>query len=85
MVCHPFLYRDDALYWYNAFVAVTNAPDQLGLRIAHELGHLLEDDGHGSNTWQVMYVHPQNPSDSVGARRFLDEEETRMRENDHVH
>jgi hypothetical protein len=75
----------DEPYWYNAFVAVTNAPDQLGLRIAHELGHLLEDDGHGSNTWQVMYVHPQNPSDSVGARRFLDEEETRMRENDHVH
>ncbi len=75
----------DQPYCYNAFITANNSIELIGLRIAHELGHLLKDDGHEPNTWQILYVYAGNSGEATGSRRFLGAEEARMKENRHVH
>ena len=75
-------------YLFNVFVDsldVKDVPEYGGYIVAHELGHLLTDEGHIANDkWRLMYAVP-GTNGAAGSRRMSDSEETKIGDDPHAH
>ena len=72
----------DTNYLYNIFLNASQYDEESGGAVAHELGHLLTNTGHVSDGWRVMYRSARYGV--TGTRRFVEGEETTIKDNTHV-
>jgi hypothetical protein len=79
----------DDPYTYNAFVAKDVASPHYGLTAAHELGHLLTNDGHGETTtpfpyFRLMYGGGLSDNGIMGSKRLNGIEGNKIRSDPHA-
>ena len=80
--------ESESQYAYNAFIA-RNASSPYGLVAAHELGHLLTNDGHGETEtpfpyWRLMFGGGLSNAGITGSKRLNEDEEEKIHSDTHV-
>jgi hypothetical protein len=70
-------------YIYNIFMSDSTSSPWAPYAVAHELGHLLTDAGHASDSWRLMHSS-LSLTGETGSRRFVSSEETSIQGDSHV-
>lgn len=84
-----FFDESEDSYTYNAFVAKDVPGPHYGLTLAHELGHLLTNKGHGGTTtpfpyYRLMFGGGLSDNGILGSKRLTNEEEETIKNDPHV-
>ena len=76
----------EAGYFFNVFIDTLDVgnTEYGGYIVAHELGHLLTNEGHvADDKWRLMFTFTET-NGAAGSRRLSDSEETKIRGDSHV-